>query len=153
LVCGFVVVGAACTGWWLVPELVFQYRFGAVLPAGVSKTTNVISMSWPSPPDVTKTYSRHIREFFGCYYPELQMRFSRRWWDQFPKRVDDVLDEYGAEVRDGQLVDASGRNICIMKKLRGGWSWDAQRGEWEDRRHKLLAEHCTVLVVDIEEDE
>jgi hypothetical protein len=130
--------------------LVFQCRFGAVLPDGVSRTTNVIAMSWLPPPGVPKTYRRQIRESFGCYYPELGVYGN--WWNQFPKSLDDVLAEYGAQVQDGELVDASGRNIWIMKKLRGG-----SRMRWDDdmRRGKKLPGdgQDVILVVDVEEDE
>ena len=149
---GLVVVGATLVGWWLLPSIIFQYRFGAVLPAGASRTTDVISMSWPPPQGVPQTLSRQIRESLGGYYGNLRRR-GPTWWKQVPKALDDVLDEYGAQVQDGKLVDANGRNICIMKKPRGGSRWDAKRREWEDRRGKLLEEQCTVLVLDIEEDE
>ncbi|MBL8793459.1 MAG: hypothetical protein JNM56_06125 [Planctomycetia bacterium] len=146
---GIAFVGVAVAGCWLWPGLWFQYRFGAVLPDGVSNKTNVNSMSWPVPPGVRKTYSRQVREHFGWYYPESQMRLSRRWWDQFPKRLDDVLAEYGARVEDDKLVDANGRSIAIMKKWRGS----SRPQDWDNRRSKLVMEHRTVLVVDIEEDE
>jgi hypothetical protein len=136
----------------MLPRLVFHYRFGGILPPGVSRTTNVISISWPPPPGVPQTYSRQIRESLGGYYGNLRS-YSAVSWKQVPKALDDVLDEYGARVQDGKLVDADGRIICIMKKPRGGSRWDANRREWEDRRRKLLEEQFTVLVVDVEEDE
>lgn len=147
---GLVVVGAALVGWWLLPSIIFEYRFRAVLPAGASRKTKVSSMSVPPPTGVPKTYRQQIDEYFGYYGP---MRMSATWWKHYPKALDEVLDEYGARVQDGKLVDANGRNICIMKKLRSGWRSDAKRREWEDRRGKLLEEQCTVLVLDIEEDE
>ena len=146
LVWGFVVVGVAWAGCWVVPPLVFQYRFGAILPAGVSRSTAVISMSWPAPTGVPKSYNRQVREFFG-FYPSSYT--NNVWWKQFPKPLDDVLAEYGARVEDGQLVDANGRNITFMKKRRGSSSLR----EWDDKRSKLVREDRTVLVVDIEEDE
>jgi hypothetical protein len=140
---GFVLVGAALVGWWLVSPLVFLYRFETVLPAGVSGSTNVTWTSWPTPSGVPKTYSRHIREFFGWYYRPMAFQ------GQVPKRLDDVLAEYGARVEGGKLVDANGRNISIMKK----WCGTARPLAWDDKQLKLVMEHCTVLVVDVEEDE
>jgi PAS domain-containing protein len=108
-------------------------------------------MSWPAPSGVPKSYNRQVRELFGCYHEKVII--SGGWWSHFPKRLDDVLAEYGAQVQDGKLVDANGRTIRIMKKLRGGWRWDAERMKWEDKRRELMKEQCTVLVIDIEEDE
>jgi hypothetical protein len=48
---GFVLVGTALAGWWLLPMYFFEYRFGAVLPAGVSGATNVTRSSRPPPAD------------------------------------------------------------------------------------------------------
>jgi hypothetical protein len=104
-------------------------------------------MSPRSPRGVPKTYGRHIREFFGCYYPNLS--FYGNWWDQVPKTLKDTLDEYGAYIQDGKLCDATGREICILKK----WTTPSGQLEWDERHLNLLPKPCTVLVVDVKEDE
>lgn len=144
---GSVFVVTALAGWWLLPWIKFQWRFGAVVPLKASRATNVVAVSWPPPPDLPPTSSRRIREFFGCYYPEHVVRGN--WFARFPKRLDDVLDEYGAQVRDGSLVDANGRTICFMKK----WRSPSASWEWQNRHRDLVMKGWTVVVIDVEEDQ
>ena len=64
---GFVVVGIALASGWMLPRVIFHYRFGVVLPPGVAGSTNVIYISPLNPPSAPKSYSRQVREYFGSY--------------------------------------------------------------------------------------
>jgi hypothetical protein len=141
----FVAVGFL--GFWLVTRLWFQFRYGAFIPPGVSGSTQVISVSWQAPDGVPKSYSRIVREYFGLYYSSYD-RYGN-WWSCFPKSLMDTLDEYGANVRDDKLWDASGREIRVIRK----WRSDSSRSQWSDRRLRLVMENYTVIVLDLPEDE
>src|SRR5581483_8218183 len=104
------LVGVGCL--WLLADTIFQFRFGAFLPSGATGSTQVRFVSWQAPRDARPSYSLQICQYFGWYYPEFGMRW--RWWDRFPKALSDVLDEWGAQVRDGKLRDASGRPMVII---------------------------------------
>lgn len=142
----FLVV-AGFLGLWLTGKLWFDYQFGRFLPSGVSASTPVISVTWPMPSGVPKTNTRQIREFFGYYYPEHSL--YGRWTAHFPKTLSDVLDEYGAHVHDGKLCDASGREMRIIKKSVS----DSAQAEWEMQLKELINQQCTMVIVDIPENE
>jgi hypothetical protein len=130
-------------------KVLFLYRYGPFLPSGVSGTTQVIKVfNGPPPRGVSNSYSRQIREYFGCYYPEYVL--YGRWWDCFPKALTDVLEEYGAQAQDGKLLDASGRELLIVKK------WPTPSGpenEWLERQRISMPYPCILVVVDIPEND
>ena len=109
---------------WLKGQLLFLHRYRPFLPSGVSASTQVFMVSYPHPNRIPKTYRRQLREYFDCYYPKCTL--SGEWWKDFPKALTDVLDEYGAQVQDGKLGDASGRELRIGKK----WATRTPQQAW-----------------------
>lgn len=141
---GLALAVGAIAGVWLLELLLFEYRFGRFFPPGVSGSTNIVMISPRPPSGVPKSLSRSIREFFGCYYPDVG-RLSGNWWDQVPKTLNDMLCEYGAHLQDGKLCDADGREIRIIKR----WRDPSRRGEWGERFGTLGP--YTLLVADVPE--